>query len=259
MDKSRLLESIFALTALLFTPSLLPAIDLPFEPVPIKPEYLEMVFIKGGCFQMGDTFGDGAQDEKAVHKVCIDNFYLGRYEVTQRQWVEVMGNNPSIVICDDCPVERVSWYDAQEFLKRLNQKTGGNYRLPAEAEWEYAARSGGKEEKYAGTSNEGELEEYAWYYDNSGNKTHPAGQKKPNGLGLYDMTGNVWEWVADWYDENYYSRSPEGNPKGPDSGIGRVLRGGSCDFGPTIVRAAYRFGYYPDSRKLNFSGFRIAR
>src|SRR3989338_10514354 len=151
-----------------------------------------MVFIKGGCFQMGDTFGGGDTDEQPVHKVCVDDFHMGKYEVTQKEWVDVMGTNPShFKGCDNCPVENVSWDDIQEYINKLNQKTGKKYRLPTEAEWEYAARSGGKNEKYAGGNN---IDSVGWYDGNSGSKTHPVGQKQPNGLGLYDMIGNVLEW-----------------------------------------------------------------
>ena len=176
---------------------------------------------------MGDTFGDGGSDEKPIHEVCVDDFYLGEHEVTQGEWKEVMGNNPSeFKNCgDDCPVETVSWNDVQHYIRKLNNKTGLNYRLPTEAEWEYAARSGGREERYAGTSKKSELGDYAWYWGNSGKKTHPVKTKQPNFLGLYDMSGNVYEWVSDWYGKDYYRNSPKDNPKGPGSGKYRVLRG----------------------------------
>jgi formylglycine-generating enzyme len=209
---------------------------------------MEFVLVKGGCFQMGDTFGDGDNDEKPLHEVCVDDFYLGKYEVTQGQWEKVMGNNPSSFKGRDNPVERVSWNDVQEFIDRLNNQSGRKYRLPTEAEWEYAARSGGKREKYSGTSQEADLGQYAWYSDNSGNQTHPMGEKRPNGLGLYDMTGNVWEWCADWYGENYYQDSPKDNPRGLGNGQYRVLRGGSWDSDPRDVRAAFRIRDDPANR-----------
>jgi formylglycine-generating enzyme required for sulfatase activity len=228
-----------------------------------------MVLVKGGCYQMGDIFGDEDADERPVHKVCVDDFYMGETEVTQRQWTEIMGSNPSYFkTCDDCPVERVSWDDVQEFIKRLNEKTTplvplnkggfrGLYRLPTEAEWEYAARSGGKMEKWAGTSNESELGDYAWYYCNLGveGESHPVKEKKPNGLGLYDMSGNVWEWCSDWYNDNYYKNSPRNNPKGPSSGQVRVLRGGSWNFSSKHSRTVNRGRILPDFRKLDL-GFR---
>ena len=200
---------------------------------------------------MGDTFGDGESEEKPVHEVCVDDFYIGKYEVTQGQWKAIMGSNPShFSNCgDNCPVESVSWNDIQDFINKLNQKTGKSYRLPTEAEWEYAARSGGKSEKYAGTSNESELGDYAWYDKNSGSKRHPVGQKKPNGLGIYDMTGNVWEWVNDWYDSDYYKNSPKSNPTGPSSGKEyKVLRGGGWVAGARDLVTSFRFWYVPTTR-----------
>jgi formylglycine-generating enzyme required for sulfatase activity len=221
---------------------------------------IEMVYVKGGCFQMGDTFGDGFDWEKPVHEVCIDDFYIGKYEVTQKQWMAVMGSNPSIFkSCgDNCPVENVSWDDAQDFINKLNEMTGGKYRLPSEAEWEYAARSGGKNEKYAGTSDPGELEDYAWFEDNSGRKTHPVGKKRPNGLGIYDMSGNVWEWVKDHFDEAYYEQSPRRNPRGPESGTGRVNRGGGWGSDARHIRAAHRGNDMSDVKGSGI-GFRLAK
>jgi formylglycine-generating enzyme len=220
---------------------------------------MEFVFIKGGCFQMGDTFGDGYSDERPVHDVCVDDFYLGKHEVTQGQWKSLMGSNPSDFknCADDCPVESVSWNDAQDFISRLNQRTGKRFRLPTEAEWEYAARSGGKREKWAGTSSDRDLGGYSWYEENSGYKTSPGGQKKPNGLGLYEMSGNVCEWCADWYDENYYQRSRKDNPEGPGSGKVRVLRGGSWANSAGNTRAANRAGLDPAERDSN-NGVRLA-
>lgn len=217
---------------------------------------MEFILVKGGCFQMGDTFGDGESDEKPVHEVCVDDFYMGKYEVTQGQWKAIMGNNPSYFkdCGDNCPVEQVSWNDIQEFTNKLNQKTGKNYRLPTEAEWEYAAKSGGKNEKYAGSN---DIDSVAWYSSNSGSKTHPVGQKQPNGLGIYDMSGNVWEWVQDWYDEKYYKNSPKNNPKGASSGEDRVLRGGSWIDGARNARSANRGWGNPVDRD-DFNGFRVA-
>jgi hypothetical protein len=218
---------------------------------------IELVFVRGGCFQMGDTFGDGDSDEKPVHEVCVNDFYMGKYEVIQGQWRAIMGSNPSsFKNCgDSCPVENVSWNDVQIFIQQLNQRTGKAYRLPTEAEWEYAARSGGKNQKYAGTNDN--LDDYAWYDANSGKTTHPVGQKKPNSLGLFDMSGNVWEWVSDWYGEKYYASSPKNNPPGPSSGIYRVLRGGSWYYVPQGVRAAGRGRLYPGFR-FYLGGFRVA-
>lgn len=224
---------------------------------PIKA--IEFVLIKGGCFQMGDTFGDGQADEKPVHTACVDDFYIGKYEVTQGQWQSVMGNNPSFFknCGEKCPVEQVSWNDIQGFLTKLNAKTGKKYRLPTEAEWEYAARSGGRKEKYAGISSDAELGKYAWYGANSGGSIHPSGQKQPNSLGLYDMTGNAWEWCHDWYGEMYYSQSPRKNPTGPQSGTRRVLRGGAWLFEPAGIRAATRYGLTSEARG-DLYGFRLS-
>ncbi len=220
---------------------------------------MEMVFVKGGCFQMGDTVGGGNADEKPVHEVCLSNFYLGKYEVTQGQWRQIMGSNPSYFSScgDNCPVENVSWNDVQDFISRLNRQSGKGYRLPTEAEWEYAARSGGKSEKWAGASSESSLGDYAWYGSNSGMKTHPAGQKLPNGLGLHDMSGNVWEWCGDWYDGQYYSQSDRNNPSGPSSGSDRVFRGGSWNSNAADARAASRNRDNPGYR-LDDVGFRLA-
>lgn len=220
---------------------------------------IELVLIKGGCFQKGDAFGDGQADELPVHTVCVDDFYIGKYEVTQGQWQSVMGSNPSFFrkCGEKCPVEQVSWNDIQGFITTLNAKTGKTYRLPTEAEWEYAARSGGKKEKYAGTSSDVELGKYAWYSANSGGRTHPTGERQPNGLGLHDMTGNVWEWCQDWYGEKYYSQSSRKNPTGPASGTRRVLRGGAWLFEPAGIRASARYSLTPDARG-DLYGFRLS-
>lgn len=216
-----------------------------------------MVFVKGECFQMGDTFGDGDSDEKPVHEVCVDDFYMDKYEVTQKEYRQIMRDNPSRFKGEHNPVETVSWHDAKEYCDNIGKQ------LPTEAEWEYAARSGGKREKWSGTSSESELGEYAWYYRNSGKKTHPVGQKSPNGLGLYDMSGNVWEWVADRYDSDYYKSSPKYNPKGPNNGKFRVRRGGSWYGGALFnrsrrVRSTFRIGKWSDGTDGNL-GFRCSR
>jgi sulfatase modifying factor 1 len=219
----------------------------------------ELVFVKGGCFQMGDTFGVGENDEKPVHDVCVDDFYLGKYEVTQGQWKKVMGSNPSYFnYCgDDCPVEWVSWNDIQEFISKANSQSGKKYRLPTAAEWEYAASSGGKKEKWAGISDEKELDDYVLYEGNSLSKTHPVGQKKPNGLGIYDMSGNVWEWCSDWYSAKNYSELTRNNPQCPSNSSSRVLRGGSWASLAQDSRVADRGSGLPDSRG-DMIGFRVA-
>jgi formylglycine-generating enzyme required for sulfatase activity len=165
---------------------------------------MEFIFIKGGSFEMGDIFGRGKENEKPLHEESISDFFMGRYQVTQGQWKKIMNDNPcGFKRGNNYPVEMVSWFDVKEFIGRLNLKTRKKYRLPTEGEWEYAARSGGKKEKWAGTNNESELCLYAWYSGNSEKSTHPVGHKTPNGLGLYDMSGNVWEWTGSLYAENY--------------------------------------------------------
>jgi formylglycine-generating enzyme required for sulfatase activity len=215
---------------------------------------IEFVGVPGGCFQMGDTFGDGTNWEKPVHEVCVSGFSIGKYEVTQGQWKKVVGSNPSFFSnCgDDCPVEQVSWNDVQEFTRKLNQQTGGSFRLPTEAEWEFAARRGGKSEKYSGGN---DVDSVAWYSNNSGSKTHPVGQKRANELGIHDMSGNVYEWVSDW--GNSYNSDRQQDPTGPSLGSFRVFRGGSWDYDAGRVRAAARTHNVPDSR-YNFLGFRLA-
>ena len=222
------------------------------------PETDRMVLVKDGCFDMGDTIGDGDDDERPVHRVCVDDFYIGRYEVTQKEWTNVMGNNPSsFVSCDDCPVENVSFNDVREFIRRLNLKGILKYRLPTEAEWEYAARSGGKKENWAGINSEDKLDDYTWNAGNSGGKTHPVGQKKANGLGLYDMSGNVQEWVSDWYEPDYYKSSPKKNPMGPPPSQYRVVRGGAWLNKAWGIRSSLRFRFTQDDRGREF-GFRLA-
>ncbi len=235
-----------------------PKIILPEEPkleprLPFEPE---MVFVPGGTFKMGSNDYD---DEKPIHEVTVQDFYIGKYPVTQAQWHAVMGTNPSYFKnCNDCPVESVSWNDAQDFIKKLNAKTGKNYRLPTEAEWEYAAR-GGRESKgfkYAGSNN---LNEVGWYGSNAKDKTHPVGQKKANELGIYDMSGNVWEWCEDVWHDNYNGAPKDGSAwlRGGDQAR-RVVRGGSWDDDANVCRCSYRYGYDPIVQ-VNNVGFRVFR
>lgn len=223
------------------------------------PRSLEFVDIKGGCYQMGDTFGGGEPDEKPVHEVCVSDFSMARYEVTLHQWETVMGKQPaSANPCGpDCPVDAVSWNMAQEFVGKMNSGSGKQYRLPTEAEWEYAARSGGKDEQWSGTSAEDGLGEFAWYLKNSGNQQHTTGQKKPNGLGLHDMSGNVAEWCQDWYGADYYAISPKDNPVGPAAGEKRVVRGGG-PYDSRDVRTPERHSDAPDIVDGDY-GFRLVR
>ena len=213
----------------------------------------EMIFVEGGTFQMGSTSGES--DEKPVHSVTLSAFNIGKYEVTQAQWKALMGNNPSnFAGCDECPVETVSWNDVQDFIRKLNVQTGKNYRLPTEAEWEFSAR-GGKSSKGYTYSGSNDLNAVAWNADKSGNKTHIVGGKQANELGIYDMTGNVWEWCSDWYGP--YSSYDETNPPGASSGKSRVLRGGSWDDSGNYCRTSIRLrGFNPSDWNYN-SGFRL--
>jgi formylglycine-generating enzyme len=218
---------------------------------------IDLVQVKGGCFRMGDIFDSGGADERPAHEVCVADFSLGRYPVTQREWKSVMGSNPSQYRGDELPVENVSWNDAQAFAKALSVRTGRKWRLPTEAEWEYAARGAGKEQKYPGTSREAELEQFAWLDSNSGLKTHPVGTRKPNDLGLYDMAGNVWQWVQDRYDRDYYRQSPRLNPKGDPFGANRILKGGSVYQEAGFLRVSYR-DYQDPEKRGNCVGMRLA-
>jgi len=225
---------------------------------PERASNIEMVFVKGGCFEMGDSFRQGGDDERPVHEVCLDDFYIGKFEITQEQWQAVMGSNPATFKdCGGaCPIENVSWDDVKGFIEKLNDKTGKRYRLPTEAEWEYAARSGGMGAKWSGTNDVNELAEYAWYADNAAKKTHPVGQKKPNSLGIYDMSGNISEWILDRYHANYYRQSPKENPRGPESGGYRVLRGGNYYDTARHLRTSYR-DQYSQSYRISCVGLRL--
>ncbi len=268
-----------------------------------------MVFVKGGTFQMGCTReqSDCDKDEKPVHTVTVGDFYIGKYEITVAQfkkfidatnyktdaekegyswWIydgewkkkngvdwrcDVKGNIRSASEYNH-PVIYVSWNDAVAFCRWLSKETGEHYRLPTEAEWEYAARGGNKSRgyKYAGSNN---IDEVAWYWKNSGDvrlngdwewdklknnncKTHPVGQKQPNELGIYDMSGNVWEWCSDWYGSDYYKNSSRSNPQGSLSGSYRVLRGGGWYRNARNCRVSNRYSIFPDYRIINL-GFRL--
>ena len=195
-----------------------------------------MVYVAGGTFNMGATSDQSAYadaDENPAHSVTLSGFFIGQTEVTQELWLTVMDSNPSDFYGSQRPVENVTWSDCQRFISKLNSKTGRHFRLPTEAEWEYAARGGKRSShyKFAGSDY---LDNVAWYYDNAYSSydssdygTHNVATKSPNELGIYDMSGNVWELCQDWYGEGYYKRSPKTNPKGPSSGSYRVRRGGS--------------------------------
>ncbi len=281
------------------------------------PGLIDMVFVMGGTFEMGCTSEQQNYcygNEKPVHTVRVNSFYISKYEITNAQVVEVFnwalakgkitaiswtvknvfGDQRELLDLDDgdCqigfdgsqlyvengydnyPVIEISWYGAVAFCNYLSEKEGltpvydlnnwtanwnaSGYRLPTEAEWEYASRGGsvGSPTLYAGSNN---ADDVAWYYDNSGGHTHEVGTKKPNELGIYDMSGNVWEWCWDWYASGYYSSSPQDNPKGPDSGTTRVLRGGSWDSYASKVRVAVRDSYFPNDTYYGLVGFRILR
>jgi len=243
----------------------------------------EMVFVQGGTFTMGATEDQGTSDpyddEYPSHQVTVSDFYIGKYEVTQQLWEYVMnysgtaadgstmsayasevwlGKMPSSTygLGPYYPAYYVSWADIVNiFIPRLNKITGKTFRLPTEAEWEYAARGGNKSKgyKYSGSNIIGDV---AWYNSNSSAMTHQVGTKAPNELGLYDMSGNVWECCSDWYDENYYSSSPSNNPTGPSSGSYRVDRGGSWGNNARSCRVSYRDRSTPDYRDCYY-GFRL--
>ena len=264
---------------------------------------IEMILVKGGTFTMGCTSeqSDCDNDEKPTHQVTLSDFYIGKYEVTVKQFKQFVDETAYKTDADkdggsyfwtgsawekkagvnwksdekgivrpqseyNHPVIHVSWNDAVAYCKWLSQETGKQYRLPTEAEWEYAARGGASTgsastgsatgaTKYAGSNN---IDEVAWYNGNSNSKTHPVGLKKPNELGIYDMSGNVWEWCADWYDKGYYNNSPRNNPRGPTKGDYRVLRGGSWGYDGRFCRVALRDYFSPDLRLFNL-GFRLAQ
>ena len=226
--------------------------------IPVKDGInIEMVKVEAGTFMMGATseMKDPDDDEKPVHQVILTNdYYMGKYEVTQALWEAVMGSNPSIFEGDNLPVETVSWNDCQEFISKLNSMTGRKFRLPTEAEWEYAARGGKKSRsyQYSGSSN---ISDVAWYDGNSGSKPHPVGTKQANELGIYDMSGNVYEWCSDWYGS--YSSSSQTNPTGADSGSSRVYRGGSWIYIAWLCRLSYRAGNTPGYRSYGL-GLRLA-
>ena len=217
---------------------------------------IEMVKVEAGSFDMGATpeMQNPEEDERTVHRVTLtNNYYIGKYEVTQALWQALMVSNPSYSKGDHLPVENVSWNDCQYFLTTLNVSTGKHFRLPTEAEWEYAAKGGNKSRgyQYSGSNILGDV---AWYGDNSGSRTHAVGTKRPNELGIYDMTGNVWEWCQDWYDN--YSSSPQFNPTGAICGSGRVYRGGSWDSSARLCRSSYRGVITPDDHYV-FLGLRL--
>lgn len=241
---------------------------VPFEPE-LQEDYtetvfgmsLDMVYVKGGVFEMGATVEqeeDAYDDEKPVRKIRLDSYHIGKYEVTQAQWRAVMGSDPVVSYLygegDNYPAYFISWDMAQEFCKRLSEKTGEKYVLPTEAQWEYAARGGNKSKhfKYAGGDI---MYEVAWYSENAATRTHPVGTKKPNELGIYDMSGNINEWCSDWYAE--YDEKDNYNPQGPEEGTYRIRRGGCWFTDIKYCRVSFR-NDFPRSKLLYF-GFRVVR
>jgi formylglycine-generating enzyme required for sulfatase activity len=229
--------------------------------------------LPAGTFTMGspsDEPGRDSRDEGPQHQVTLTQpFYMQTTEVTQAQWETVMGSNPSWFSgCPTCPVEQVSWDDAQDYIVQMNLKGEGTYGLPTEAQWEYATRAGSTTAFYNGgitsysdmseCNDDGNLTAIGWYCDNSDNQTYPVAQKTPNAWGLYDMSGNVYEWVQDWYSGSYYDSSPSTDPTGPSSGSNRVARGGNWFSEAKKCRSAYRSLYDPDLRSLTI-GFRLTR
>lgn len=253
----------------------------------IKEAIDEMVFVKGDCFEMGDAFNGKYVDDKPVHEVCIDDFSIRKYEVTVgefRKFVERSGYktdaekrggcfylsdgnweirkninwmNPGFEISDAQPVVCVSWNDSMAYIAWLSRSTNKKYRLPTEAEWEFAARGRGMKEMWTNTNKISHVGNYAWYMENAGNRAHDVGRKKPNRLGIYDMCGNAWEWVADKYNEKYYQNSHKKNPMGPGISTHNVLRGGSWVDTPEEMHVTRRMKSVPTFSSSNF-GFRYA-
>jgi len=221
---------------------------------------LEMVLIPAGEFMMGSPASDrgAGNDEKPQHRVRITQpFYMGKYPVTQEQWTAVMGSNPSHLKGANKPVEWVSWEDCLRFLRRLNEKAGlGKWEFPTEAQWEYACRAGSTTMFCFGDDESG-LADYGWFDKNSGGTSHPVGEKKPNAWGLYDMHGNVWEWVLDWYDPAYYAHSPTDDPTGPATGTERASHGG-CWFSSARSARSANHGRIEADHHGTHLGFRAA-
>ena len=214
---------------------------------------IKFLKIPAGCFQMGSN--QGFKFEAPVHKVCVESFYLGKYEVTQKQWSIFNKNNLSRFKGENHPVQRVSWNDAKDYIKKLNNSENTTkYRLPTEAEWEYAARGGTSTEFFWGDKIDND---FVWYFGTSNYKTHPVGSKKPNPFGLYDVLGNVWEWVEDWFSKDYFKTSPIKNPKGPSTGRFKVKRGGSQANLISHIKSHTRYRA-PANRRHYINGFRIA-
>jgi formylglycine-generating enzyme len=276
----------YSLAAMLIVLFLQPAsAQRKYNKTTTDPLQVYMTSVKGGSFDLGSN--DEADDRKPAHTVTLKDFSIGTYEVTQLLWRTIMGTNPSTYKCDDCPVNNVSWNDVQTFIRKLNERTGRHYRLPTEAEWEYAARGGSREvlvkkypnvarggvneflisdqgarvpdknengKRYAGERRAGEV---AWYDRNSESHVHRVGTKHANELGIYDMSGNVEEWCADYYGKNYGSKNSVENPTGPSGGNAHVVRGGSYQNGTEELAVTRRAAYVPNTKSMAL-GFRLA-
>lgn len=221
---------------------------------------IEFVWVPGGCYQMGcgSWTSDCWATEKPVHEVCVDGFWIGKYEVTQGQWQKVMAQNPAFFRdSESFPVANISWNDVQEFIRKLKDSNGGKYefRLPTEGEWEYACRSGGAHEKFSGGDN---AERVAWFKKNTSRSPNRVGTKQPNGMGIYDMSGNVWELCEDVYDDSAYAKHQKKNPVIRSGGVNRVIRGGAWHGGKASVRCAVRSVFDPVSRRDRV-GLRLVR
>lgn len=231
---------------------------LPVEDNEMSSISSRMIFVEGGTFSMGCTNEQGNicdDDELPLQKTTLNDFYINKFEVTQSQWEHIMGKNPSnFGDCPACPVEDVSWKDVEQFIEELNKKTGRNYRLPTEAEWEFAAR-GGTQSKGFIFSGSNDIKEVAWYDENAGETSHPVGTKMPNELGLYDMSGNVWEWCSDWYAD--YHNQAQINPIGANNGTRRINRGGCWYFNQSFCRVSDRVKTAPKKKYFSL-GFRLA-
>lgn len=218
----------------------------------------ELVFVEGGVFQMG-TDESNYKDEKPAHRVSLSSYYIGKYPVTQRLWEEIIGYEQSYFRGASRPVEQVSWEESQDFIRKLNKITGESFRLPSEAEWEFAARGGRYSQgyQYAGSD---KLKQVGWYEENSTNETKEVGQLLANELGIHDMSGNVYEWCSDWFSDEYYKichqKGVVENPMGPNKGRHRVTRGGRYFRRPVDCRVVYRNYVHPENRSDNI-GFRL--
>ena len=255
MKNSQIDESALSVSAINLTPNWSASVT-PSQRAVLEKLIANMVKVEGSTFTMGATpeqGNDAYEYERPAHQVTLSDYYIGRYEVTQKEWQAVMGDNPSKFYGDNLPVDYVSWNDCQDFINKLNQLTGLKFRLPTEAEWEFAARGGkqSKGYKYSGSDN---AKNIAWYEKNSGSKPHQVGTKEPNELGIYDMSGNVGEWCGDWYGR--YSSSAQTNPTGPSSGSLRVRRGGSWGYHAGRCRVSRRDNYSPSYRSDRY-GFRV--